>query len=122
MRRAKCIRILVTLLPGPLSWSSKPTFETLVKFPTQSGETIGIPEEIEEKYRHFCIFLLNGECGDNIEDKGRGFDQILAEVFNHWVEGRGCQPVSWGTLVAVLRMIQLDDLARQIEDSLSKLV
>ena len=95
---------------------------TLIKFPTQSGETIGILEEIEEKYRHFGIFLLNDERGVNIEDEGRRFDQILSDVFNHWVEGRGCQPVSWGTLVAVLRMIQLDDLAQQIEDSLSKLV
>ena len=86
----KRIRILVTLLPGPLSWSSKPTRETFIEFPTQSGETIGIPEEIEEKYRHFGIFLLNDKRGVNIEDDSGGFYGILLNVFNHWVEGRGC--------------------------------
>ena len=44
----------------------------------------------------------------------RDAEQINLEVFQEWVEGRGKQPVTWDTLIDVLRDTQLTELAIEI--------
>ena len=44
----------------------------------------------------------------------RDAEQINLEVLQEWVEGRGKQPVTWDTLVSVLRDTQLTELAIEI--------
>ena len=42
-------------------------------------------------------------------------EQINIEVLTQWLTGRGKQPVTWATLVEVLRDIELSTLAGEIE-------
>ena len=42
-------------------------------------------------------------------------EQINMEVLQQWINGRGKQPVTWKTLIEVLRDIELSSLAREIE-------
>eukprot|EP00731_Ephydatia_muelleri_P021695 Em0014g286a len=45
-------------------------------------------------------------------------ERIAREVYNKWISGTGRKPVSWQTLVGVLRDIQLNSLADEIEAAL----
>ena len=42
-------------------------------------------------------------------------EQINTEILQEWLTGRGRQPVTWTTLVEVLRDIELSILAGDIE-------
>ena len=42
-------------------------------------------------------------------------EQINIEILQEWLTGRGKQPVTWATLVEVLRDIELFALACEIE-------
>ena len=69
--------------------------------------------------------LLKDENGVQIaaierEQEKRTMD-INREIFRLWVQGRGRQPVTWATLVAVLREIQLMTLASEIETAIETL-
>lgn len=63
--------------------------------------------------------LLNDDDGaimPTIKEDERGkTEAIITEVFRRWLAGKGRKPVSWGTLVHVLRNIaQLTSLADEI--------
>ena len=81
--------------------------------------TINIPREIGSNYSQFGILLLNDPNGtrvSNIEDKHRGDAvQINTEILREWATGRGKQPVTWETLIEVLRNIGFGTLASEIE-------
>ena len=44
-------------------------------------------------------------------------EQINIEILQEWLTGRGKQPVTWATLVEVLRDIELYTLAGDISSS-----
>ena len=81
---------------------------------------INVPQEISTKYTQFGILLLedtNGNRVRNMERKHRGdVEQINMEILVEWVNGNGKQPVSWATLIEVLREVELSVLARDIEE------
>ena len=80
---------------------------------------INIPQEIGTSYRQFGIFLLNDPNGTrtrNIEHNNREYaEKINTEILTGWATGNGKTPVSWETLVEVLRDIGLGTLASEIE-------
>ena len=80
---------------------------------------INIPQEIGVKYHEFGLFLLEDETGARIHslaNKHRNdAEQINMEVLQQWITGRGKHPVTWKTLIQVLRNIELTVLAGEIE-------
>ena len=81
---------------------------------------INIPQEIGTKCNEFGIFLLEDETGARIQNIAskhmKDPEAINMDVLQQWIEGRGKQPVTWETLVEVLRDIELNTLAGDIAD------
>ena len=48
-------------------------------------------------------------------------ERIATAVYMNWISGTGRKPISWQTLVCVLRDIQLNSLAEEIEAALKHL-
>ena len=75
--------------------------------------------EISIKYVQFGALLLddrNGSRVKNLEyEHHYNIEQINTAILQEWVNGRGKQPVTWATLVKVLRDIELSTLADSIE-------
>lgn len=44
--------------------------------------------------------------------------KINFEVLTRWIQGKGKDPVTWETLVEVLKCIELSQLAKEISSSL----
>ena len=105
--------------PTGLSWNGRPTLPILMQFPTQHG-TIDIIQEIETRYRAFGVKLLNDETGaitDAIAQQcWMNAYKITIDVLARWLRGQGRHPVTWVTLVEVMKTIGFN--ARYIEYSL----
>ena len=80
---------------------------------------MNLAKEIGTHYRVFGILLLNDEKGNKVstivkEHQGNA-EEINCEIFRLWLEGEGKRPLSWCTLVQVLKDIELKKLANEIE-------
>ena len=94
-----------------------PSLVKFISFPMAESR-VNLAEKIGVKFYDFGILLLNDDSGDLISSIERKQSQnasgINVEVFKMWLQGRGKQPVTWDTLVAVLRDIGLNKLADDI--------
>ena len=65
----------------------------------------------------FGTFLLDDRTGSrvrNLEHHHCNAEQINTAILQEWLTGSGKQPVTWATLVEVLRDIELYTLADDI--------
>ena len=112
----------VTTKKTQLPANSKPTLSHLMGFPSNEGE-VNIFRKVGRKYHDFGIVLLNDADGSQIDIIVSEFREdpyrINQEILKIWLQGRGGGPVTWTTLVKVLKTIDLKVLAQSIEFSLS---
>ena len=98
---------------------AKPTLPELLKFACTNGRVINIPVEIATKWVQFGTYLLDDRTGFRVKIMARKHhydaERINTEILQEWLTGRGKQPVTWATLVEVLRDIELSALATEIE-------
>ena len=103
-----------TCTPG-----TTPTLPELLKFTCTDKRVVNIPVEIATKYVQFGTFLLDDETGSRVKIMAHKHlndaERINVEILQEWLTERGKQPVTWTTLVEVLRDIELSTLAGEIE-------
>ena len=96
-----------------------PTMIELIRFRGRSRR-INIPLEISTKYYQFGVLLLKDETGARMEaiihKHMKDVEQINQEILKQWIAGKGEEPVTWETLVEVLRDVELTNLASDIAD------
>ena len=109
------------LLSGCMLWfltlAQCPTLPTLLMFPCK-GRFVNIISEIGAKYTTFGILLLNDQTGARITAIAREHtndaEQINIVVLQEWLQGKGKKPVTWHTLIEVLKDAGLSELAKDI--------
>ena len=96
-----------------LTMNSKPTLPRLMEE--------GIITKIAPNYHDFGIFLLNDEDGSIIDSIVIKFkedpNRITKEILKRWLQGRGVGPLTYATLVKILKKTELNVLAQTIESS-----
>ena len=99
--------------------NTKPTLPQLMKFTFTDGTVGNILIEIAVNFFQFGSFLLDDRSGSRVKimvcKHHYDAEQINTEIIQEWLAGRGKQPVTWATLVEVLRDIKLSTLAGEIE-------
>lgn len=97
------------------------TLIRLTCFKTSSG-TMNVAEQIGLKYKSLGVHLLEdvtGSITDAIEKECLlNAAHINMKILQRWIKGQGRKPLSWVTLIDVLRDIQLSELAHEIEHNL----
>ena len=105
--------------PTPHHPGTKLTLSELLRFTCTNGRKINIPVEISTKYLQFGTLLLDDRNGSKVKrlvyEHHYNVEKINTAILQEWLIGRGKQPVSWATLVEVLRDIELSTLADEIE-------
>lgn len=100
------------------SLTGRPTLPELLRFTRADKRKINIAEEIGDEYKMFGTFLLEDETGQKVRSMEikHHFDpsKINTQILEEWIKGKGKQPLTWGTLVEVLREIELTTLANDI--------
>lgn len=90
----------------------------LRRFPSQQGP-IDIAREIGVSYKAFGTFLLNDSTGNKVNtieyDKKQNSVDTCIGILEEWLQGRGCTPITWATLVKSLRDADLKTLATDID-------
>ena len=108
--------IVSFILPAPID--DQPTLIECIKFRGRERR-INIPQEIGTKYNDFGLFLLEDENRQRVKSIAHSYqnkaEEINKEIIEQWITGRGKHPVTWKTLTEVLRDIELNMLAEEIE-------
>lgn len=104
---------------GILNADSPPTLPEFISFPLSDGTRVNLAKKIGHEYTSFGVLLLEDSDGmvvDSIEQQlNSNPERINNRIFQQWLQGKGREPVTWTTLVAVLREIGLRTLAKDIE-------
>ena len=101
-------------------YSGPPKMSTLLNFPVSIVKTsANIPREVGVKYFSFGTHLLQDVTGAHIRtlehELNRNGELINQRILQEWLSGEG-RPVTWATLVEVLNIIEMGELAKKIED------
>ena len=100
---------------------AKPTLVALIRFHMVDG-TVNLAENIGAKYHDFGVLLLEDNDGSTISaielKQGGNPADINRRIFQLWLQGKGKQPKTWATLIAVLRDIEMNELAKNMEETL----
>ena len=92
----------------------------MICFQCCGGSQINIPEKVGVKYFDFGLYLLNDDNGTKLSimerDNKEHTISIVREIVQKWLAGNG-RPVSWVTLISVLKEIELISLAEDIESA-----
>ena len=86
------------------------------------GCKVNVVEKIGAKCVEFGVMLLEDDNGSRInaidKEKRGNVSDVICHIFMLWQQGKGRQPVTWATLITVLRDIGLNALALDIEGNL----
>ena len=95
----------------------RPDLLKLLSFPGKSGN-INIPRQIGTNYRMFGVLLLNDKTAAEVtaiaRERRENAADINLEILRLWIGGKG-KPLSWNTLINVLKDIGLGSLASDIQ-------
>ena len=105
------------------SLASKPKLPEFFNLRTSSGSTVNIVKQIGTHYTSLGPQLLNDDNGAvttaiTNEHKEKA-DAINQEILTRWLRGQGKKPVTWSTLIDVLRDVELSELADEIQVALT---
>ena len=85
-----------------------------------AGNKVDIGEMVGAYYCSFGIQLLQDRTGAMVsaieKELGKNALDINHKILSLWLQGKGRQPVTWDTLIAVLQDIGLKCLAEDIKD------
>ena len=100
-----------------------PTVKLLACFPSLVGgvsKNINIIQRTSPSYTKLRKYLLDDDNYDILDDCKKYHhdpEEIVTSIYKKWISGTGRKPVTWQTLVGVLRDIELNSLADTIEHS-----
>ena len=81
-----------------------------------------ITQKVGTKYTSLGLLLLDDEDGSLVtaitSQHQLNAASITLDILMRWIRGKGRQPVTWGTLIEVLNVIGLTELASTIESGL----
>ena len=101
------------------SYSGPLTMSALVNFPVTKVVTTDLSREVGVKYFKFGTHLLQDVTGAHIrtleDELNRNGERINQRILQEWLSGGG-RPVTWATLVEVLTIIEMGELAKKIKD------
>ena len=90
-----------------LVFSKMPTMPELRHLEMPDGEAIDIAQRIGTSFEKFGSLLLNDDGGSKVQniyhDKMKEVVPTNVEILRRWLAGSGKQPVTWGTLIKVLK-------------------
>ena len=105
------------------SLTTKPTLPELLNLKMSSGSTVNIVQQIGTHYSTLGPLLLRDDTGAVtlaiVSQHQRDVALINQEILTRWLQGQGKLPVSWYTLIDVLKNAGLLELAQMIQDSLT---
>ena len=104
--------------------NSRPSLNMLLYMRLPNGSSLRIVDEIGTNYEQFGILLLKDVSGrqvEVIEHDERKVGKIITQILREWLKGAGLKP-AWGSLLKVLKMMGMTDLADNIACSLDHML
>jgi len=120
-----CIYIHVCPPNCFLASDSKPRLAELVTLKTRRGQSVNVIKSLAPQWKQFGLCLDFDHTGQQLDlieaEHAHESHRVVAccqEMFRHWLEGNGVQPVTWRTLIKLLVDCNELFLVKQIKDAL----
>lgn len=101
---------------------SLPTLSELLNFKISSSRTVNVVEQIGKHYSALGKLLLNDHTGGItaaiVYQHQHDGAKINQEILTQWLHGKGKKPLTWSTLIDVLKVTGSPELATDIGVSL----
>ena len=114
--------IVTIIIFLPLS-DSPPTIAQLLLLKTAAGGKIKIISRLAPHWRDLGYIMNFDPTGaeiESIEQQYRGVPkECCRAMFQHWLNGNGVRPCSWGTLIELLEDCDQQALVEEIQSALS---
>ena len=114
---------IITASSSARSLTSKPTLPQLLNLKTSSGSTVRVVQQIGTHYSTLGPLLLDDVNGAVIpaitNQHHHNAVAINQEILTQWLQGQGKLPVTWSTLLDVLRDAGLSELTEMVQKSLN---
>ena len=110
-------------------YTGVPTLRLLISLPIPGDgakNNLNILQRTSARYTNLAKFLLNDDNCDIVDSLEIQYhhdpEEIVRAVYMRWISGTGRKPVTWQTLVDVLRLREMDlnILADEIETALNR--
>jgi len=112
----------MAVLLSTLNTGEKPNLLKLLQFHVTPQKTVNVIQQMCGTYWGLGVILLQDESGAIMKaiegEYSNPLDRMKC-VLTHWFEGRGL-PVTWKNLVESLRQLELNTIANDIEEGLSR--
>ena len=102
-----------------------PTIKLLTSFPRHVDgvkKNLNIIQRTSTSYTKLGMYLLDDDNCDTVYALKEKYHQdpveIATAIYKEWISGAVRKPATWQTLVGVLREIELNSLADEIEYSM----
>lgn len=113
--------LLLWLFPPTEGQPPKISMRSLGALKTGSGEKINIIKQVAYRWKDFALQLDFDTVGTKVQliDKKLHSDpeECCQEAMRAWLQGEGRQPATWELLVEILKDLDLNVLASQIEEA-----
>ena len=120
-----CVNVLlliVTIIVFLSLSDSPPTIAQLLLLKAAGGK-IRIISRLAPRWRNLGYIMNFDPTGakiESIEQKYRGDpEECCCAMFQHWLNGNGVRPCSWGTLIELLEDCDQQVLVEEIQSALS---
>ncbi len=99
--------------------AGKPILAELISLRGDGDSKFNVARDVGARYFQLCVFLLKDDHGNIAaaleKEHSKNGEDINREVLRRWLNGEGLLPVSWATLIGVLKDMEQDTLAKKIE-------
>ena len=79
-----------------------------------SAKKLNLAVQVGAKYSTFGIFLLEDKTGAIVEaleiEHVKNAERINMTILQQWLQGKGLKPVTWSTLLSVLKKLECDTI------------
>ena len=114
--------IMTITISLPLS-DSPPTIAQLLLLKTAAGGKIRIISRLAPHWRDLGYIMNFDDTGAEIETIKQKYHgdpkECCRAMFQHWLNGNGVRPCSWGTLIELLEDCDQQALVEEIQSALS---
>ncbi len=100
--------------------AGRPILAELISICGDNDSKFNVARDVGARYFQLCVFLLKDDHGNIAaaleKEHSKNGEDINCHVLRRWLNGEGLLPVSWATLIGVLKdRMRLIPLAEKIE-------
>ena len=94
----------------------------LQKLVAEDGSEVKIVERVAAEFQKvaYALHFQPGVCEEVLATACNSYERACMKIFEKWLNGEGCKPVTWTTLIEALEHADFKQLARELKNTVRR--